>query len=229
MFSVFETQNFDSEKQFGLFVQKASYVYGGTFSSYFFQQVITCIVIFRSWAKFCEFERKNFGFCRNFCLGFKNCIPHAQKIVSRKNCAFLKKIFLQLISDFEPQELDSKKQFGMFVNTASCVSARTYRRTSGFFKKVYSRLFIFRIWSKKLLSPMETPWHACQICVLRDQRDVIWKFCFKVKKTKFFVINFGTWVKDYETIGCVFFGRAVKNALCFSIIKNFVEKKTYIF
>ena len=40
--------------------------------------------------------------------------------------------------------------------------------------------------------------------------------CFKVKNTKLSPVNFGPWVKDYETIGCVSFGRALKYAFWLS-------------
>ena len=83
-------------------------------------------------------------------------------------------------------------------------SLRVRRNPSSYtFEYVIKCINIFRSWAKKFLPPMETHWDACQNCVSRDQKNVIGKFCFKVKKTQFFVFNFAPWAKDHETIGCV--------------------------
>ena len=61
LFSDFEPQKFDSEKQIGMLVKTASYVSRGTFGATFFEYVISRISIFWSWAKNFLTPMENFG------------------------------------------------------------------------------------------------------------------------------------------------------------------------
>ena len=90
-------------------------------------------------------------------------------------------------------------------------SLRVRRNPSSYtFEYVITCIYIFRSWAKKFLPPMETHWDACQTCVSRDQKNVIGKFCFKWNKPNFLKLNSGSWARDYETIGCVFFAKLSK-------------------
>ena len=97
---------------------------------------------------FSDFERKKFGFCQIFWLGFQNCNPRAQRILTSKICKFFQKIFFTFVFGFWA--------FGFWETIrhvrTNCL-LRIQKNIWVFFKNVFGRIVTFRIWSRNFLPP----------------------------------------------------------------------------
>ena len=103
-------------------------------------------------------------------------------------------------------------------------SLRVRRILSSYtFEYVIKGINIFRSWAKKFLPPMETHWDACQNCVSRDQKNVIGKFCFKVKKTHFLYLTSHLERKIMKLL-VVFYWQSCEKCNLFVHLRKVVQK-----
>ena len=115
--------------------------------------------------------------------------------------------FCNLLPFFEPKIFQI---FGQVLSAGlpniqiSCQAS--FSRVMINFGKSSCFILVFRVWAEefRFLSQF--------LAAFRKLHSL----CFKVKNTKLSPVNFGPWVKDYETIGCVSFGRALKYAFWLS-------------
>ena len=150
----------------------------------FLRNLVVCIFIFKHWAE-------DFWIFVGFFGRFVKSVFRVSRGMFRGKLLGPAEIPI-LISDFEPKKMDSEKEFGIFLKTASYISRGTF---GAFFEYVISRTFNFKSLNKNFLPPMERPWHGCKNGILRDQATVVGDFCLKVKKRIFLLIPSFKWPK----------------------------------